>query len=353
MLLDCRMATWGGIGRYAHGLVRALADEPGLDLVQMTAVGETPPLPDVSTVEASAHPFSVRGALEFGSIARAVKPDLTHALHFPVPLPAVHPLVVTVQDLTPLLIPGVMPSALRRAVYRASLARATRVADLILTPSACSAADVARLFSGADARLRTVLLAADDFTAGEVGQLPEWVEGRRFVLSMGNTKPHKDLRTLLLAFDALADESLLLVLVGTDPGGFVAAVLGDAPSAARVRFTGSADDATLRALYRAAALFVFPSRYEGFGLPPLEAMSFGTPVVVAEAGSLPEVVGNAALLVPPGDVQRLADAMRRVLTDDAFAAELRTRGRAQATTFSWVRTAHETAEAYRAVTEAS
>ncbi|MHB1323612.1 MAG: glycosyltransferase family 4 protein [Coriobacteriia bacterium] len=353
VLLDCRMATWGGIGRYAHGLVRALAEEPGLEIVQMTAHGETPPVREAETVEASAHPFSLRGALEFGAIARSAQPDVTHALHFPVPLPAAHPLVVSIQDLTPLLIQGVMPSALRRAVYRASLARAARVADLVLTPSACSTSDVARMFPAAAPRTRTVPLAADDFTSGEVGELPEWVEGRRYVLSMGNTKPHKDLPTLLRAFDALADQSLLLVLAGTCPRGFVGSVLGGAPAAARVRFTGRADDATLRALYRSAALFVFPSRYEGFGLPPLEAMSLGAPVVVAEAGSLPEVVGEAALLVPPGDALSLAEAMQRVLTDESLAVEMRSRGLAQAAVFSWVRTARETADAYRAIAAGS
>lgn len=347
ILVDCRMASWGGIGRYCQGLVRSLARIPDLDLVQMIAAGEQPPVPDAPHVSAAKHPFSVAGGLEFAAIARRVGPDITHALHFPVPLPVRHPLVVTIQDLTPLLVPGVMPSAVRRAVYRHAIGRAVTTAERILTPSACSAADVVRFFPAAAPRVRPVLLAADDFTAGPVGTLPSWLQGARYVLSMGNTKPHKELPTLLRAFASLADESLVLVLAGTDPGGFAESVLGSGSAAQRVRFTGRITDDTLRALYAGAALLAFPSRYEGFGLPPLEAMSFGTPVVVADAGSLPEVVGDAGLMVPAGDAEALSHEMSRVLTDTVLATDLRARGLARAASFSWARTAEQTVAAYR------
>jgi alpha-1,3-rhamnosyl/mannosyltransferase len=346
VLLDCRMATWGGIGRYCQGLVRALAQLPGLELVQMAAPGSLVPVPEAEVVTAARHPFSVGGAIEFGRIARRVTPDVTHALHFPVPLPAAHPLVVTIQDLTPLLVRGVMPSAAKRAVYRYKLRRAITVADRVLTPSQRTAEDVVAFVQSARGKVRPVLLAADDFTSGTVGELPEWLTGKRFVLSMGNTKPHKELPTLLRAFAELPHAELLLVLAGTDPGGFVSGVLGDHPAASRVRFSGPISDDTLRALYTNAALLAFPSRYEGFGLPPLEAMSLGTPVVTARAGSLPEVVGEAGIMIPPGDVRALAEAMGRVLADTALAADMHTRGLARAAEFSWRHTAEGTAAVY-------
>jgi glycosyltransferase involved in cell wall biosynthesis len=110
-------------------------------------------------------------------------------------------------------------------------------------------------------------------------------------------------------------------------------------------------DADLPALHSGAALFCFPSLYEGFGLPPLEAMACGTPVVCSNAASLPEVVGDAALTVDPTDVEGLAVAMHRVLSDPDLAAELHARGLARARTFTWERTARETVAVYRRVLE--
>lgn len=349
VLLDCRMATWSGIGRYCMGLTRALAEVPDVSVVQMVAAGAPVPVPDAEHVEASAHPFTATGAREFGRIAASVAPDLTHALHFPTPRPVRHPLVVTIQDLTPLVVHGVMPSPLRRAVYRHSVRRAVDAADRILTPSAYSAADVVRFFPHAEGKIAPVLLAADDFTSGAVGTLPEWPGAARYVLSMGNTKPHKDLVTLLKAFAMIDAPDLRLVLAGSDPGGYVRSVLGDDPVAERIRFSGRIDDDTLRALYAGATALAFPSRYEGFGLPPLEAMSFGTPVVTSTAASLPEVVGDAAMLVEPGDVEGLAAALAGVLTDDTLAGRLAAAGRQRAVGFSWRRTATATAAVYREV----
>jgi glycosyltransferase involved in cell wall biosynthesis len=104
-----------------------------------------------------------------------------------------------------------------------------------------------------------------------------------------------------------------------------------------VRFFGFVPSQTLAILYRLAAVFVFPSLYEGFGLPPLEAMASGTPVITSNVSSLPEVVGDAALLIDPRDPEAIADAMRRVLTDAALREDLRTRGLARARHFSWDR----------------
>ena len=114
-----------------------------------------------------------------------------------------------------------------------------------------------------------------------------------------------------------------------------------------VHFTGFVDDADKPALYRDAVAFVFPSRYEGFGLPPLEALACGTPVVGSNASSIPEVVGNAGVLRPPDDAEGMADALARLATNADFRAELSCRALAQAARFSWERTAQETLAAYR------
>jgi len=360
VLLDCRMASWSGVGRYTTGLARALAARDDVELVQVCAAGEAPPVargPGAEVAVASAHPFGVRGALELGRLARQAKPDLVHCPHFPTPMPVRGPLVVTLHDLTPLLVPGAMPSGARRLVYRAGNARAARLASRIIVPSRATAADVTRLFAVARGKLAVTAEAADDFASGPsgplIGALAD-LAAPPYLLSMGNTKPHKDLPTLLRAFAQLAPArpELRLLLVGADPPGYLAAALAGAPAGeapdvrASVAFTGPVTDAELRKLYAGASAFVFPSRYEGFGLPPLEAMALGAPVVCADAASLPEVVGDAALLFPAGDAAALARTLARVLDDLALRERLSQAGRKRAAQFTWQRTAAATVAVY-------
>ncbi len=362
VLLDCRMVGWSGVGRYTTGLARALAARDDVEVVQVCAAEVHPPVapgPGAEVVAATAHPFGVRGALELARLAREAKPDLVHCPHFPTPASIHVPLVVTLHDLAPLLVPGVMPSAAKRAVYRRWNARAVRLADRVVVPSRATAADVERLFPAARNKLEVIAEAVDDFSDGPIGPLTgalAHLASQPYLLSMGNTKLHKDLPTLLLAFSQLAPSipDLRLLLVGAEPSGYLDA--GPAGVAAetrpRVAFTGRVDDTELRALYAGAAAFVFPSQYEGFGLPPLEAMALGAPVVCAAAASLPEVVGDAALLFPAGEAGALTDALARLLDDPALRQSLSLAGRERAARFSWEHTAAATVAVYREVLRA-
>ena len=210
VLLDCRMASWSGVGRYTTGLARALAARDDVELVQVCAVGhEAPVAPGycVEVVTAAAHPFGLRGAQQLGRLARKAQPDIVHCPHFPTPTPVRGPLVVTLHDLSPLVVPGVMPSLARRAVYRAWNARAARLADRVIVPSRATAADVERLLPAARGKLAVTPEAADDFSLGPTGPLTATLTrlaSPPYLLSMGSTKPHKDLPTLLRAFAQLA-----------------------------------------------------------------------------------------------------------------------------------------------------
>lgn len=355
VLLDARMATWTGVGRYTVGLARALARREDVDLTCVAGPDGAEVLAGLPQLTASGSPFSISGMRELSAIARAQAPDVTHCPHFPTPLPSVHPLVVTMHDLTPLVIAGVMPSAARRMVYRVMVGRAVKVADTVVTLSQFSADEVAKRFPGVLDKTLVTGAGADDFTAGEpeslAADLARFCAEGPYVLSMGSTRPHKDLPTLLAAFVQLASShpDLRLVLAGAGEPGYLERELAEAPAGvrARVRFAGRVTDGELRTLFRSAAVFAFPSHYEGFGLPPLEAMGLGAPVVVARSASLPEVVGDAALAFEPGDAAELAARIGTVLEGSATRDRLVAAGYARAAELTWDAAAGRTVEAYR------
>jgi len=369
VLLDCRMASWSGVGRYTLGLARALAKQEDVQLtIAVGRVNCNSPaaaesiLPSelashVTAYVALGHPFSPAAAFDFGRIVRKVTPDVLHCLHFPTPIPAQRPLVVTMHDLSPLLVPGLMPSVIKRTIYRAWNARAVRVASRIIVDSAFTVGEIERVFPRAIGRVTPVALAVDDFSSGQAEPLATPLADlvrQPYLLSMGSTRPHKDLPTLLKAFTRLASvhPDLRLLLVGADDSGYLVAHLTvETPAAIgeRVSFTGRVSDGQLRTLYAGAAVFAYPSFYEGFGLPPLEAMALGVPVVTVDAASLPEVVGEAALLVPPGDPVALAAALDRILTEPTLRDGLIAAGRARAAEFTWAATAEATVKVYREV----
>jgi glycosyltransferase involved in cell wall biosynthesis len=172
-----------------------------------------------------------------------------------------------------------------------------------------------------------------------------------FVLYAGNVKPHKNLKRLIEAFNLLRRRGLThlkLVLIGDEISKYaeLRRAVHQYQLHKDVRFLGYLPEETLAVMYRLAAVFVFPSLYEGFGLPPLEAMASGTPVVTSNVSSLPEVAGDAALLVDPYDPSAIADGVEHVLTDETLRRELREKGLARAHQFSWERSVRRIREIY-------
>ena len=281
--------------------------------------------------------------------------DLLHGPVNVVPILATCPLVVTVHDLAYLRMPEVVP-ARRRQYFQAMTNVATRRADHVIAVSESTKADIVELLGVKPERITVTPLAADErFRPLPDAEVTAFRTGhglaRPFALYLGNLEPRKNLPTLLRAFDQIApDVEHDLVIVGGE--GWMTeefhATLGSLRHRARVRVHGFAPVEDLPAWYNAADLFVFPSLYEGFGLPPLEAMACGTPVVTANTSSLPEVVGDAALTVAPSDTAALAAAMGRVMGEPDLAASLRAAGLARAATFTWERSAAGTIDAYRA-----
>ena len=358
VVLDYRMFSWSGIGRYSQGLALALARRDDLELSLICELGATLPneLAQLPRFEATAHPLNAKGFRELLFAVRDLDADLLHCVHISTPRPkAKVPIVTTLHDLTPLLVGGVMPSIFKRAAYSALNSRAVSDSSAIITPSQHTAADVAKFFPKSAGKITTIPLAADELLSIKPTR-PKAVDclsqsvtdlAAPFILSMGNIKEHKNLSTLFAAFKEVArsQSNINLLLVGKEPTGYLHKQI-EPDLLDRVQFTGSVTDAELVWLYSNAQVFVFPSLYEGFGLPPLEAMSFGCPTVVSDAASLPEVVGDAGIKCAPLDSAGFVTAIRQVLTDATFAQDLRERGLVKAQQFAWKKTAEATAAVY-------
>ena len=288
--------------------------------------------------------------------------DVVHSLRTPLPprgrIPA-RARAVTIHDLIPLLHPEWMyPTA--EAEVRA-IADSILPEDFVIAISRATAEDVTAVLGIPPDRIFVTPLAAakEVFYQEESSERIEEVKARygipsgEYLLSLCTLEPRKNLVHLLRSFHRLLRQekpsALRLVLVGatgwkSDP---VFALLQEhADLRSRVVLAGYVPDADLAALYSGARGFVYPSLYEGFGLPVLEAMQCGTPVIASDSTSLPEVVGDAGLLVPPTDADALSEALLRLATHDELAAELRRRSRSRAALFSWERTAEATVRAY-------
>lgn len=286
-----------------------------------------------------------------GLLARLARVDLLH-LTMPMPLgPGAPPTVVTVLDLTPVLFPQWFTPIMALRTRR-WLRLALRRAAAVITISQHTADDLLRVVPDLTVPVRPVLLGSFLEQACGPAPLPAGVAAPGYLLSVGTLEPRKNLALVLEGYAQLTralPAAPPLVVVGgagwkTQDLGAIAAELGVADRIVRL---GYVSDAQLYSLYSHAAVLLYPSRYEGFGFPLLEAMGCGCPVITSSSSSLPEVVGAAGILIDPERPRQLALALELLLTQPALAAEMRRAGLARASQFSWERCARETIAVYR------
>ena len=285
--------------------------------------------------------------------------NVAHVPYFAPPLLRNVPLVVTIHDLIPLILAPYRGSVLVRA-YTLLVSLAARRADLILADSECSRQDIIRLLRVPPERVWTVYLGVDErYRPLDRAEL-EAVRRKyglppRYILYLGGFDVRKNLTGLLRAFARVAQRQRrpFLAIAGKIPPRETPLfpdprhIVEELGLESRVRFIGWVEEDDKPALYAGALAFVFPSLYEGFGLPVLEAMACGTPVVASRRGSLPEIVGEGGLLVDTEE--ELAEAMAQIVEDEELRTRLRERALSQASRFRWEDTARQTLAAYAAV----
>jgi glycosyltransferase involved in cell wall biosynthesis len=275
--------------------------------------------------------------------------DVVHGPNYVVP-PARHAAeVMTVHDLTCLHYPELCTDDILQFPHL--IERAIRRGAWIHTPSATMADEVRNAFAVEPERVVPIDNGPTDVRGGDPAEGRRLARGDHYVLSLGTIEPRKDMPLLVRAFDAVAagDPEVRLVVAGADGWGVeaFAAEVARARHRDRIVRLGWVSDEERSSLLRGASVFAYPSVYEGFGLPPLEAMAVDTPVVATRAGALPDVLGDAAALVPPGDADSLAEALSLALHDDTTRAGLIGRGRRNLGRFSWDRTTTDLVALYR------
>ena len=356
--IDIRRMTEFGIGTYIRNVVKTLARldrDNEYFLVGLPAkVAECGALPsNFQSVPLADLETTLKGSLEFRAIVRRLQCDVVHIPHtFWIPRGLPCPYVVTVHDLLDHMYGAHGRSNLRRNLQLQLTRRALRKAARLLAVSQFTKSEVSRNFDVPDHRVEVVYNAIDErFLHGHASSSDRELIAERyqvnypFLLYAGAIRPHKNVVRIIEAFSALKTElekeqqllDLKLIIIGDDLSGHPGLRRTVVRSGVQndVRFLGFVPIEVLRIFYDVAKIFVFPSLYEGFGLPPLEAMAHGTPVVASNTSSLPEVTGNAALLVNPENVFEIQRALKRALLDPALRARMKQRGYEQAQRFSW------------------
>ena len=367
-VLDARTATnhFPGIGRYVSQLAQAMVSQLKDDEQLIVFYDGTQPshwqLPlssnKVQRVETAVSTFSLSQQWQIPRLLRQLRADVYHSPYYLMPYHTQVPTVVTIYDLTPQLFPHYVSNH-ARLLFGFTTQLAMRQADHIISISEATSYDVKHYYPSVGSTMTTIPLAPDPQfqpqSTSEITRIRQQFElPEKYIFYFGINKPHKNLVKLLRAWQILVGQKTVvppLVIAGAWDNRYPDAKLEAKILSLQghVRFLGPIDALDVPALYAGATFFVFPSLYEGFGLPVIEAMACGTAVACSNTSSLPEVGGDAALYFDPNNVEEMAQQIGRLLTDQSLRENLAQRGLAQARRFSWQKTAAQTLSLYRSI----
>jgi len=357
-----------GIGLYTQELIAALTRSPTPH--RFTVIFNRPEVmartaaqtdfthhAEFTGVMINSSPFAPLDQIRLPRLLKKQNVDIYHTTNFMIPLVGMGDIkrVVTIHDLIPLLFRDYAPRAKKNrffVVYKWLMHTAARKSDMIIAVSESTKRDVIQHLGIAPDNENKVRVIHEGVTTNHI-PAQRIARNETIFLFVGRRDPYKNLPMLVQSLADLRNEGLpaKLRVVGSDDPRYpearqLAEKLGVND---HVLWSGYVPDRDLLSAYQQADVFVLPSRYEGFGLPVLEAMACGTPVICSNTSSLPEVAGNAALMIDPSNPATLTDAMRRVIKDPALRADLSRKGLAQAAAFTWDETARQTLSAYEAV----
>ncbi|UCG60512.1 MAG: glycosyltransferase family 4 protein [Candidatus Zixiibacteriota bacterium] len=343
--IDCRMWRSGGIGTYLRNVVpQLIASLPDLHFFLL---GRSEDLKDIARngnhqvklVECTAPIYSI--AEQFELARKIARCDLSFSPHYNIPLFYRGIQITTIHDIFHLAEENDDKSIVKQKYARTMLALALRKSRVVFTPSQFTLSEMKKYGLPCLAKVKVVHLGFNSATCDRAH--PKTSEDKPFLLYVGNVKPHKNLRRLVAAYKRLHEHyhmTLPLVIVG-EVDHFITGIPGFREEISEsswgrwITFTGRFDDKKLPDMYRNAGVLVLPSLYEGFGLPPLEAMSYGCPCVVSRAGAMPEICGNAAVYCDPYDPHDIADKIYHVVSDASLRQRLIKSGYERVRRFSW------------------
>ncbi|MFC1687810.1 glycosyltransferase family 4 protein [Patescibacteria group bacterium] len=371
--IDARFygTTGKGLGRYTQKLIEYLErfDQENEYVILLRKENwdqYTPHNNNFHKVLADYQWYTLQEQIQFPRLLSQQKLDLVHFPHFNVPVFFKGKFIVTIHDLILTHYPTIRASTLspilymfKHRAYKYVITKAVKKAQKILTVSEFTKNDIIKHFHLTDPSRVAVTYEGVDIPNDIISNdekdnlLKRFTITKPYVLYVGNVYPHKNLEKFIKAFKDIItrDKDLLFVLVGKEDYFFkrLRAQVERTDLSKNIVFTGFVTDSELFTLYANARLFVFPSLYEGFGLPPLEAMSAGTPVVASRATSIPEVCGDAAVYFDPNNIYDMIQSVERVLTDEALRQNLIQNGKKRIQDFHWDTMARETLDVYQTI----
>ncbi|KXH76926.1 MAG: hypothetical protein AYK18_16190 [Theionarchaea archaeon DG-70] len=362
--IDIRMYNYTGVGEYIKGLLEGLAQID--DRNEYVLLSQSEDLNESAVengkftrLKIDLRPFSLAEPIGLALALRKIKPDVFHCPHFIVPALFAGPLLVTLHDLVPLRFPNLL-SIRSRSYYHCMLKVAVRKARKIIAVSNCTKGDIMDFLHVSEDKIvvihegvRGIFRPVRDVSVIERVLSAHGIEGK-FIVYLGQWKPHKNVEGLIKAFHYAKARVQLphkLVICGRKNSRYYSI-----PQLVRrlqiqndVIFVGLISDHDLPILLSAADLLVYPSFYEGFGLPPLQAMACGTPVIASSASSIPEVIGDSGLLHNPHNIQELSDSIIEILVNTEIRRNMIAKGLKRAKMFSWKEAAWKTLKLYEEV----